>query len=594
MGLLQQAVKTYDLFSSMGLVGKYEEGKEPLAPIGHLLTTAHILITINKNGEFISAERLDKKIIIPVTEESAGRTSSAIPHPLNDNIGYLSGEDEEKINKYLEFISKWAESDYSDIQLNSIIMYLKRKTLIQDLEKTGLLKFDETGKIKNNKELVTWKIIGLENKHVPVFEDVDLMKKYSDYYLTIKNENESNDYICYVSGEKGVPANQHLKGVFSLNGNAKIISSNDSVNYTYRGRFINSDEALSVGYISSQKAHNALKWLVSNQKQYYGNRVFICWNPNGKEVHSVQSPLLKRSSERLLFPSDYKNELAQVLEGLKKEISDVDDVIICSFDAATTGRLSISYYNELKESDFLDRLYAWDATCCWISSKYGVYSPGLYDIVLFSFGTQRGNDENSKVEVDDLLKAQYIQRLICCRVDQANIPQDILIRLVNNAHNLQIYNKVNRNKLLFITCAVIRKYHYDYLKEECIMSLEKDKNDRSYQFGRLLAVLEKIEKDTYDNGESRETNAIRMQSVYVKRPLYAFRIIIEQLKNSYFPKLNPGRRVYYDKLISQIMDKISEFKDEEINKALSDTYLLGYYLQQADLYTKKDDNDKED
>ena len=42
------------------------------------------------------------------------------------------------------------------------------------------------------------------------------------------------------------------------------------------------------------------------------------------------------------------------------------------------------------------------------------------------------------------------------------------------------------------------------------------------------------------------------------------------------------------------MDKISEFKDEEINKALSDTYLLGYYLQQVDLYTKKDDNDKED
>ena len=138
--------------------------------------------------------------------------------------------------------------------------------------------------------------------------------------------------------------------------------------------------------------------------------------------------------------------MAQLLEGYKKDISYDDDVIICSFDAATTGRLSISYYNELKESDFLERLYDWDATCCWLSSKYGVYSPSLYDIVKYTFGYQRGNDDNSKIEVDDLLKAQYIQRLISCRVDRVNIPQDILNRIVNNVSNLQIYNKANRNK----------------------------------------------------------------------------------------------------------------------------------------------------
>lgn len=119
------------------------------------------------------------------------------------------------------------------------------------------------------------------------------------------------------------------------------------------------------------------------------------------------------------------------------------------------------------------------------------------------------------------------------------------------------------------------------------MSLEKNNPDRSYQYGRLLAVLEKAERDTYDKDEGRETNAIRMQSVFVKRPAYAAKIIIEQLKSGYYPKLSAGTRVWYERIIGEIMEKISESGD--INKPLSETYLMGYYLQKNELYTKKNE-----
>ena len=120
------------------------------------------------------------------------------------------------------------------------------------------------------------------------------------------------------------------------------------------------------------------------------------------------------------------------------------------------------------------------------------------------------------------------------------------------------------------------------------MALEADKKDRSYQYGRLLAVLEKIEKDTYDSSEKRETNAIRMQSVFVKRPAYATKIVLEQLKNSYYPRLSVGGRVYYEKLIGDIYSVISEFPDSELNKPLSESYIIGYYLQKNSLFTKKE------
>lgn len=125
------------------------------------------------------------------------------------------------------------------------------------------------------------------------------------------------------------------------------------------------------------------------------------------------------------------------------------------------------------------------------------------------------------------------------------------------------------------------------------MALKEYRKDRSYQFGRLLAIMEKIEKDTYESDEEREANAIRMQTVFVQRPGYATKIILGQLKNAYYPKLPPGLRGYYDKMIGQIMEIISAF-DEEYNKSLSETYLLGYYLQKNALYTKKEkDNNSE-
>ncbi len=588
MGLLQQAVKTYDIMEKIGLVGKYEEGKEPLAPVGHIIANAKIEITIDRDGKFVSAQKVDKKIIIPVTEESSGRTSAPAPHPICDNLGYLVGNDERKISLYLEQLVKWKDSEYGDEKIKAIYQYVSRRTVLKDLKNTDLLKIEKK-ELKNEKDRVCWRVIGLGKESGAIYEG-ETLKKYSEYCIEEKRKDVKQP--CFITGNDDVIASQHLKGVVALNGNAKIVSANDSANFTYRGRFCDENEALSVGYVASQKAHNALKWLVANQGETIGGRSYICWNPNGKRIPGIQSPLLK-NKEDIVLPTDYKKALQEVLLGYRKDLNDQEDVIIASFDAATTGRLSVGYYGELKGSDFLERLEYWDMTCCWFDNRYGMSSPSLVSITRFAFGNQRGNDEAAKIEVDDRIQNQQMYRLIKCRIEKARIPTDIVRAVVGRAGNLQIYNKGNRQKLLFTACAIINKYMFDYGREAYEMSLETTKKDRSYQYGRLLAVLEKIEKDTYDREENRETNAIRMQSVFVKRPAYATRIILEQLKNGYYPKLSSGTRVYYDKLIGQIMEVISEF-EEDYNKSLAETYLLGYYLQKNDLYTKKTENEQED
>lgn len=587
MGLLQKALETYEAMG--GLVGIYEDGKEePLAPIGHIVTKAQIEVTINAEGTFVGAKQADKdqKIIIPVTEESSGRTSSPAAHPLCEQLGYLLGDDEVKFDLYINNLTQWCQSAYAHPKAKAVLAYIQQRTLRSDLTSARISPDKE-------KDMVCWRVLGFGiSDRSAVWEDVDLMKAYASYYLSQK-QGETN--LCMLTGEDTHITWQHLKGAFSLNGNAKIISANDSTNFTYRGRFAEPEEAASMGYLASQKAHNALKWLISTQGTIQGGRAFVCWNPQGRAVPQPTQPVQDQfEDEEDLF--DYRNycqDLRRKLQGYQDKWQPEDQVIIAAFDAATTGRLAITYYNEMLGSDFLDRLAHWDKTCCWKDYYHGIQSPLLYNIIAFAFGTPRG--ENGKVEPDEKLIAPQMQRLLSCRIDQAAFPLDIMQALVNKAGNLQIY-KTNRNKLLCITCAVIRKYYFDHKKGEFKLALEPERKDRSYQWGRMLAVMEKIERDTYDPDEKREPNAIRMQSVFVKRPGYAFMVIMEQLKNAYYPRLHIALRTKYEKLIGEIMEQIhlSLKETENYGDPLTETYLLGYYLQKSALYTKKETEETEE
>ena len=119
------------------------------------------------------------------------------------------------------------------------------------------------------------------------------------------------------------------------------------------------------------------------------------------------------------------------------------------------------------------------------------------------------------------------------------------------------------------------------------MALEPNKKDISYQYGRLLAVFEKLERDTYDEGERKEPTAIRLQTVFAKRPMHYTQIISQHLKKAYYRKIKPSHRVFYEMLIEDILGKISECPGSEREKPLNGSYLFGYYLQKSELYRSK-------
>lgn len=592
MGLLQKCCETYDYHAH--LVGVFKERKTPLIPIAHVLKNADVEVTVDRYGRFINAELViegDESTIIPVTIDSAGRTVNSVAHPLCDKLKYMLRSNVKEFAEYIEELQRWSESVYGSPKLSAILNYLKSGTIEDDLYSCKVLSgVSSKGKKKEHELFIRWRVEGF-GTNAECWLDQELFASWTNYYLSTLNGDKG---FCMVTGEETFITENHPKNIItSKDGiNAKFISANDKTNFTFRGRFVNIAEANTVGYVASQKAHSMLSWQAS-RGYFIGGRIFMCWNPKGFVTPNPFESLGVYSEKN--NETDYKNDLRKTLNGYKLDLPDNEDVIIASIEAVSKGRVSLTYYSELKASDFLERIGNWYRTCYWINGKLGVQSPPIYQIIRCAYGVERADSE--KLVVDDNISKDNQQRLFKCILDNMSIPYDMVRCLLLKASKPESYNrqkKDNYRELLFVACAVIRKFLNDRSKkEEWTLSLDKDKGERSYLFGRLLAVFERIEEHACGFSEDRETNAIRMQSAYCEKPFYHANIIHNRLM-PYFEKLSHGSRNYYRKLIGEIMEKIAECESKDLNKPLGETYLLGYYLQRNDLYKSKKDHEMEE
>ena len=184
---------------------------------------------------------------------------------------------------------------------------------------------------------------------------------------------------------------------------------------------------------------------------------------------------------------------------------------------------------------------------------------------------------------------QQAQKLLACRVDQVAVPRELVDMLVNRASMPQSFEEKIWKEILFTACAMVNLKIQETGGENA-MSWTLDTKDRDFQYGRLLAVYEKVERDTYDKDETREPNAMRLMTTYRKRPYETMAILEEQLARAYFPKLSPQLRANYKKCIGEIMRCLTEcegYEGKRMNETLKPNYLLGYYLQRNELYKKK-------
>lgn len=124
------------------------------------------------------------------------------------------------------------------------------------------------------------------------------------------------------------------------------------------------------------------------------------------------------------------------------------------------------------------------------------------------------------------------------------------------------------------------------IKEELKMSLDENNTNIGYRLGRLFATLEKIQQEA--NPGINATIRDRFYGAASGTPSTVFGNLM-RLKNHHLAKLeNVGRKIFFEKLISQIIDGVSAEISFPSHLVLEDQgrFAIGYYHQVQKFYTK--------
>lgn len=612
-----------------------------LLPPFHTTVTAQITVTIDQNGNFMRAELVaqdDKMTVIPVTEKSGSRTAGKEPHPLCDNLRYLAGDykdyykDDGVCNElYMPQIEKWEKSTYSHEKVKAIYLYLKKATLIKDLVEQKIIKLNDNNQIDDKesvegivqtKAFVRFIIRSTgENLHREIPDECWKDRTLQDCYIKYVRSQEREKGMCYLTGNMESISYLHSKKIRNEGDGAKLISANDSQNFTYRGRFANREEAVAVGSETSQIVHNTLKWIIRKQGAFFDTMTIVTW-----ESDQLSMPKWNMDTESII--TEYENEQEEndwdswdddwseeeevsdgnpitaekfykALNGYGKKVDNTSNMILLAFDAATPGRLAMIENVTLDTARYLKNIEKWHNDCNWIHEKWkdgkriqfgGMV--GVRDIADILFGIEN----KGKLSIVDgngkKLYAEVAKRLLPCIWYGSNIPYDYVNLAVVKASNPLTYKeRKNWERVLTLACSMVKKNEKDRNKEEWNVALDKSAKDRSYLYGRLLAVADRIEYMTYDAKDNgRITNAKRYMSTFSQRPYETWKVIEENIQ-PYLAKLDVVKRKYYENLLSEICNlfDIDKFKE---NKKLDGLYLLEFHSQEYDLRFKKENSEE--
>lgn len=648
MSWMQKLYRTYESILEQGIT----DDAEPLTPVGHTIQNAHIVIVIDGQGNFQTARVMPPKtaILLPATESSENRTSGEAPHPLADKIQYVAkdyadygGEKKAYFDGYLKQLKAWCESPFTHPKVQAVLNYVAKGRVVADLVESGIFQLDSGNKVLNKWEadgdaplifsvlpktkgeiefgsaLVCWQVEIAGDVHSQTWTDKTIQQSWADYAASEKADKG----FCLVQGEEAIISTMHPAKLRHTGDKAKLISSNDTAGYTFRGRFATAEEAASVSADVSAKAHSALRWLISRQGIRNGDQVTVAWAISGKPV---PSPMKDISAEldwadmenwdisAVENPDEFSSQTsseqpspnwsvnigraaAQIikkkLHGYQAELKAHEQISLIMLDSATPGRMALTYYQEFLPADYFANLDAWIDDFSWYQrysievpngkktdkrTQWRFVPPSPYSIAEAVYGKS----------LSDTLKKQLYARLlpVIAGGTSVPIPEDLVRQSFQAACNPNGCENWEWQRNIGVACALYKGWrarHHDLSQRRTYpMSLDTQNRSRDYLYGRLLAVAENTESYAlYLAGEKRATTAERYMQRFAEHPFATWRNIELALK-PYQERLRNNGKDTGAQAIGEIMELFAT-DDFTCDDKLSGEFLLGYHCQKMEI-----------
>lgn len=489
------------------------------------------------------------------------------------------------------------------------------------------------------------------------WRDDSLFAAWQQFYATL----DSTDGFCYITGANSPLASKHPNRILRSATNAKLISANDLDSFTFLGRFTDNKKSIAahglqganISAVVTEKAHAALSWLLTRQGREDAGQAVVAWAVSGKTTpqpiadlsgdnpldvakvdqvnrdnrfqhddsddhddsdeddndgfddigYTETAPLTDNAPPSIKHSNDlghtFAKHLKNTLQGYRQKLDVHDQISIITLEAATPGRMAVTYYHESLPHDYIDALEAWYRQFAWYATykdsetnehKLTIKAPIPRQIAQVAYGAR----------LSDALKKQVVSQVLPCIVEgeARQFPWQLVDLSIKRACNPLALEHWEWEQAISVACALYRGYYLrqsNSKKRSYTVALQTDYTSRDYLYGRLLAVAEDIESlALYIAGEKRNTTAQRYMQQFANRPFTTWRNIELALK-PYENRLKSSRGSYLankQQLIDQIMN-LFDVEDFTNDAALSGEFLLGYHSQKMQIKLDKEQSKKD-
>ena len=562
-----------------------EYDNNSLPKFGMMNAKISFVIVIKSDGEFVRIidERINgegKTFVLPKGVHNNGIT----PFLFWDNCMYVINYS--NANKPLkesdlaipEKVKKWKKSLDTAQQKHKAFVEqcnkISQKTNHPDFE--AVVRFYEKGELVKLRGDDLWKEIE-KNPIVNVSFQIEGAKTLVACNPLLPNFLEKDSEkkgICLITGKKAdlvrVATPTPLPFASSKN-SASLVSFQKDYGFDSYGKTqaYNSPMSIEAEFGFS----TALKQLISRDsrnKFIIGNRLFVFWasNKNEASMETEESlfELLEANDDPNANLMKVKNVFESIYSGLLK--TGLDDKFYILGLAPNSGRDFVVYWTETTLKDFAEKILR-HFSDMEIHDTRKDKKPYMGIREIITSVTLGGKMSDATPNLPEAVVKSIFQGL--------PYPQTLYSACIRRIRAEQ--------KLTITRAAIIKAYlnRQSNNNKKINIMLDKDNNNQGYLCGRLFAVLDKIQEDANNISSIRE----RYMNAASATPSAVFATILN-LSVHHSEKLDEGRRLYFEKLKQEILDKVSaDGFPTHLDLQDQGRFFVGYYHQRQDFFTSK-------
>lgn len=513
--------------------------------------------------------------------EMVSRSSGVSANFLCDNSKYLLGIDKDGTGKRILECFQAAKEKHCNllkpvhsVTATAVKNFFQKWNPAQAKENPELL--DKWEDITAGGNLIFY--VGTQYAH----EDADICSAWEESLQT----GEEMQEVCLVTGEKAEISRIHtaIKGVQGAQSSGAALVSFNALSFQSYGK--EQSYNAPVGKYAMFAYTTALNYLLSQRDYIFmlGDTTIVFWAEDGEEMY-----------QRLFMDSmEPSKDNQEILKGVFSNLQegrsiDVEGIEIDSKQrfyilglAPNAARLSVRFFFQNDFGNILSNLQKH-------YEQMKIVRPSFDEqeyLGIWRMLAETVNQKSKDKKPQPNMAASVFEAVLSGRKYPESLYSNVMIRIRAEQ------GRITRGRAAIIRSCLIRNHGRQWTKEGTFVGLNEQCKDAAYVLGREFAVLEAIQGDA--NPGINATIKDRYFNSACATPASVFPIL-QKLKNSHIRKLEAGKKIYYEKILTELQGMI-EVADEQkvafprrLSLEEQGMFILGYYHQVQKRYEKKEE-----